>query len=146
MGASRKKRGLDLPADGDGSGRFLPWLIGAMVYLAALALAGMMVLQGAIERWDSALAGTLTVQLPAGADGNVEAVLALLRATPGVIRAEPLDETANTALLEPWLGHGLVASELRLPHLMRINWLSLVFVPFLEAPPYSFCLLYFIFS
>jgi cell division transport system permease protein len=121
MGASRKGRGLDLPADGDGSGRFLPWLIGLMVYLAALALAGMMVLQGAIERWDSALAGTLTVQLPAGAGGNVEAALALLRATPEVIRAEPLDAAANAALLEPWLGPGLAANELRLPRLIDLR-------------------------
>jgi cell division transport system permease protein len=121
MGASRKGRGLDLPADGDGSGRFLPWLIGLMVYLAALALAGMMVLQGAIERWDSALAGTLTVQLPAGAGGNVEAALALLRATPGVIRAEPLDAAANAALLEPWLGPDVAANELRLPRLIDLR-------------------------
>jgi cell division transport system permease protein len=121
MGASRKGRGLDLPGDGDGSGRFLPWLIGLMVYLAALALAGMMVLQGAIERWDSALAGTLTVQLPAGAGGNVEAALALLRATPGVIRAEPLDAAANAALLEPWLGPGVAANELRLPRLIDLR-------------------------
>ena len=121
IGASQKGRGLDLPADGDGSGRFLPWLIGLMVYLAALALAGMMVLQGAIERWDSALAGTLTVQLPASAGSNVEAVLALLRATPGVIRAEPLDAAANAALLEPWLGQGLAASELRLPRLIDLR-------------------------
>ncbi len=121
MGASRKRRDPDLLAVGDGSGRFLPWLIGVMVYLAALALAGMMVLQGAIERWDNALAGTLTVQLPAGADGNVEAVLTMLRAIPGVIRAEPLDEAANTALLEPWLGHGLAANELRLPRLIDLR-------------------------
>src|SRR3954465_6665855 len=59
-----RRRRIDLPPAGDGSGRFLPWIIALMVYLAALALAGMMALHGAIERWDSALVGTLTVQLP----------------------------------------------------------------------------------
>jgi cell division transport system permease protein len=119
--SARTRRRLDLPTDGDGSGRFLPWIIGLMVYLAALALAGMMALQGAIERWDSALAGTLTVQLPAGAGRELDAALALLRATPGVTRAEPLDAAANAALLERWLGPGLAANELRLPILIDLR-------------------------
>ncbi len=119
--AARRRRRIDLPTDGDGSGRFLPWIIGLMVYLAALALAGMMALHGAIERWDSALAGTLTVQLPAAAGGELDAALTLLRATPGVERAEPLDAAANAALLERWLGPGLAADELRLPRLIDLR-------------------------
>lgn len=119
--AARRRRRVDLPTDGDGSGRFLPWIIGLMVYLAALALAGMMALYDAVERWDSALAGTLTVQLPATAGGEVDAALRLLRATPGVARAEPLDATANAALLERWLGPGLAAGELRLPSLIDLR-------------------------
>jgi cell division transport system permease protein len=119
--AIRRRRRMDLPTAGDGSGRFLPWIIGLMVYLAALALAGMMSLHGAIERWDSALAGTLTVQLPASAGGELEPALKLLRATPGVERAEPLDAAANAALLERWLGPGLAAEELRLPRLIDLR-------------------------
>jgi cell division transport system permease protein len=119
--ASRRRRRLDLPTDGDGSGRFLPWIIGLMVYLAALALAGMMALQGTVERWDRALAGTLTVQVPASAGDELDAALALLRATPGVERAEPLDQAANAALLERWLGPGLAAGELRLPRLIDLR-------------------------
>ncbi len=118
---SHKRSRLDLPTDGDGAGRFLPLIIGVMVYLAALALAGMMALQGAIARWDGALAGTLTVQLPAAAGGELEKALALLRATPGVERAEPLDRAANAALLERWLGPGLTADELRLPLLVDLR-------------------------
>lgn len=118
---SRRRRRLDLPTGGDGSGRFLPWIIGLMVYLAALSLAGMMALQGGIERWDRALAGTFTVQLPAGASDELDAALALLRATPGVERAEPLDQAANAALLERWLGPGLAADELRLPRLIDLR-------------------------
>ncbi len=93
-------------ASGDGSGRFLPWIVALMVYLAALSLAGMMALHGMIERWDESLAGTLTVQLPPGDQSQLDAVLAVLRATPGVVSAKPLDDAANAALLEPWLGSG----------------------------------------
>ena len=36
---------IDIPFDRDGSGRFLPWLVALMVYLAALALSGALVLE-----------------------------------------------------------------------------------------------------
>jgi cell division transport system permease protein len=35
----RGLRPLELPLEDDGAGRFLPWMIALMVYLAALALA-----------------------------------------------------------------------------------------------------------
>src|SRR5205085_9004373 len=47
--------------------------------------------------------------------------LRALRATPGVERAEPLDDKANAALLERWLGPGLAADELRLPRLIDLH-------------------------
>jgi cell division transport system permease protein len=45
----------------------------------------------------------------------------LLRATPGVERAEPLDAAANAALVERWLGPNLAAGELRLPRLIDLH-------------------------
>jgi cell division transport system permease protein len=105
----------------DGSGRFLPWMIALMVYLAAIALAGMVALDGAVSRWDSALVGTLTVQLPAAAAGDLDKVLALLRATPGVRSAAPLDDAANAALLKPWLGNAVALDELSLPRLVDVR-------------------------
>jgi cell division transport system permease protein len=112
---------LDLPLERDGSGRFLPWIVALMVYLAALALAGMMALHGAVGRWDSALAGTLTVQLPPSDAAQLDKLLATLRAIPGVLRADPLDDAANAKLLEPWLGAGVSLRELQLPRLIDVR-------------------------
>ena len=112
---------LDVPLERDGSGRFLPWIIALMVYLAALALAGMMALHGAVGRWDRALAGTVTVQLPPGHAGELEKLLGALRATPGVKSAEALDDAANMKLLEPWLGPGAGVEDLPLPRLIDIR-------------------------
>ena len=53
----------DLPLQRDVTGRFLPWIIALMVYLAILALAGSMVLSDMAQRWDKGLAGTLTIQV-----------------------------------------------------------------------------------
>jgi len=117
----RLGRPLDPLLERDGSGRFLPLMIALMVYLAAIALAGMVALNGAVARWNSALIGTLTVQLPAGSAGELEKVLALLRATAGVRSATPLDDAANAALLKPWLGNAVALDELSLPRLIDVR-------------------------
>src|SRR5215468_10150611 len=57
----------DLPLGGDGSARFLPWIIGCMVYLAALALAATMGADRLAERWHSDLSGTFSIQIPPNA-------------------------------------------------------------------------------
>jgi len=117
---------LDLPLERDGSVRFLPWIVALMVYLASLALAGTLVVRDAVERWDRGLTGTLTVELPAAsagsrADGAVELALKVLRTTPGVVRADPVDARRTAALLEPWLGKDIDAEDLPLPRLIDVE-------------------------
>ena len=57
----------DLPLGGDGSARFLPWIIGCMVYLAALALSATMGADRLADRWRSDLSGTFSIQIPPNA-------------------------------------------------------------------------------
>ena len=64
------RRRSDLPMNEDTLARFLPWLIAFMVFLSALALAGMLVLHDAVQRWDTGLKATITVQVPPGADAR----------------------------------------------------------------------------
>jgi cell division transport system permease protein len=115
---------LDIPLNRDSSVRFLPWIIGLMVYLAGLALAGTLVLNGTLARWDRSLSGTLTVQLPPvepGKDDALPLVLQILRETAGVKNAEPLGTEATGRLLEPWLGNALSAEDLPLPRLIDLR-------------------------
>ena len=49
------RRRLDIPLNRDSSVRFLPWIIGLMVYLAGIAVAGTLVLNTALGRWDRSL-------------------------------------------------------------------------------------------
>jgi cell division transport system permease protein len=118
------RRRLDIPLNRDSSVRFLPWIIALMVYLAGLALAGTLVLQGALQRWDLSLAGTLTVQLPPAETGKPDAMpaaLQLLRQTPGVVSAEALTREATAKLIEPWLGTAFAPEELALPRLVDLR-------------------------
>lgn len=121
------RRRLDIPLTRDGSGRFLPWLIAPMVYLAGLAIAGLLVLNGALADWDRGLAGTLTIEIPPPpgegqkGDGGFAAALALLRATPGIISVQPLDRAQVMKLLKPWLGDAVSPEELPLPRLVDLR-------------------------
>lgn len=119
------KSRAELPLERDASRRFLPGVITVMVYLAALALAGVLALDRAMARWDLGLRGTLTLQIPAadGADtaGRTEAALAVLRETQGVARARALSDAEVAALLEPWLGPGNLSPELPVPKLVDVR-------------------------
>jgi cell division transport system permease protein len=118
----------DLPLATDAASRFLPWIAGLMVYLAALALAGALALDGVAERWHVGLAGSLTVQLEAPADGKPasrlarrDRAVALLRAEPAVAQVEALDDAAVRRLLAPWLGTIAGADDLPLPDLIAVS-------------------------
>ena len=121
-------RRQDLPLDRDGSGRFLPWLIALMVYLACLALAGAIMLNQASSRWQTGLTGSMTVQIPAldeedGGDNSsaVAAVLDVLNNTAGIRKAEQLPHSKIVALIEPWLGQDNVAGDLPIPTLIDVQ-------------------------
>lgn len=127
----------DLPLGRDASGRFLPWIVGFMVYLAALAVAGALTLGNVATRWQAGISGTLTVQIapmePAdgeAADGDAAAAehesrldraVELLRSTPGVAGVEVLGPAAMNRLLEPWLGPDATALGLPVPDLVSVS-------------------------
>ena len=114
----------DLALGRDSSSRFLPSLLAVMVYLAALAAIGALTARSFVGDWNDRLTGTLTVQVPPAAGGEsreaLDAVLRLLRVTPGVVAAEPLPPELASSLLEPWLGTELVDS-LPLPGLIDVR-------------------------
>ena len=56
-------RRSDLPLDRDDQSRLLRWLTAFMVFLAALAMTGVLVLNATAKRWDHGVRGTLTVQI-----------------------------------------------------------------------------------
>jgi cell division transport system permease protein len=114
----------DLPLEGDEAGRFLPWVIAVMVFLAALALAAALAVEGAAERWDRSLAGGATVQIPASADADkqTDAVLILLRKTPGIILAQALSHEAAAALVSPWLGEAASLPDLPVPRVIQLTF------------------------
>ncbi|MGB8842068.1 MAG: cell division protein [Aliidongia sp.] len=119
--------GSTLPLDGDGSSRFLPWLVGLMVFLAALATGAGFAVDTALLRWDNGLRGALTIQLPQPLTGGtlaaatVNQVMTVLRGTAGVTGATTLDGQVEAALLQPWLGGAVEVDQLPLPVLIDVQ-------------------------
>ena len=117
----------DLPLDRDAAGFFLPAIIGFMVFLAALALAGSMGLDNLLDRWRSQIDSAFTLELPpvdgestAAAAARRQAVMAALGAEAGVESATPVSAEEKARLLAPWLGPDVQALDLPLPDLVGV--------------------------
>lgn len=123
---ARRRTRKPVPLDRDSSGRYLPLLVAIMVYLASLALAGGFSMSKLAERWDTGLSGALTIQVPAespaaGAEADLQALVAEIAAYPGVTGAEAMAGSEMATLLEPWLGDAGFVGELPLPRLITVT-------------------------
>lgn len=111
---------------------FTAWLTGltsgAMAFLAVFALALSLASGRLADRWQDSLSQTATVRIsapPEQMEAQTRAVLDVLRTTPGVAAARPLDEAEQRRLLEPWFGPDLPLDSLPMPRLVELE----------EAPP-----------
>lgn len=117
-------KSAELQLEKDVSSRYLPIVISAMVFLAALSISGLFSLSDAIGTWSSTLSENLTVEIAydpsANLDEKVTEAVELLANTPGVssVRAIELDETLK--LLEPFLGKSSIIAELPIPRLIEV--------------------------
>lgn len=96
---------------------------GAMTFLAVFALALSMASGRLADRWADALARTATVRISAPADqmeAQTNAVLGVLRTTPGIAEARALSDEEQKALLAPWFGPDLPLDALPLPRLVEV--------------------------
>lgn len=110
------------------SDRMLPFLVAAMAFLAALAIAGWVGAASLARHWQQGAGAALTVQVPQpkdpatrGGGSRVERVLALLAGTPGVAKVHALTDEELGELLRPWLGSGAERLALPLPAVIAVQ-------------------------
>ena len=118
----------DLPLGADAAARFLPWIVGAMVYLAALALASAFAVNLAIGGWRADITGELTIEVPAGDEMDATAraerldrVMGALTGIDGIAGVSIIGPAEVERLLEPWLGPDAAAADLPLPDLVAVT-------------------------
>ncbi|MGB0749781.1 MAG: cell division protein FtsX [Magnetospiraceae bacterium] len=122
-------RRLDVPLGQDAADRFLPWLVAFMVFLAALALAGVLLVDTQVGAWRSGTTATLTVQIApaeneAVTDRKVDVARDFLRSRPEVARVRPIPAAEAAAILEPWLGPMDGFTDLPIPRLIDVELLA----------------------
>jgi cell division transport system permease protein len=110
------------------SDRILPFLVAAMAFLAALALAGWVGAASLARHWQQGAGSALTVQVPRpeqpavqGGGARLDRVVALLIATPGIASARALTEDELGELLRPWLGSGAERLAVPLPGVIAVR-------------------------
>lgn len=118
----------DLPLDRDSTARFLPWIIGFMVYLAMIAATVGLLVERTATRWQRDLSSQLTIELPAvaGEDAatraeRIDAAIRTISGTDGVISTRLLDEAEVARLLSPWLGDAATELGVPLPDLIAVS-------------------------
>jgi cell division transport system permease protein len=110
------------------SDRILPFLVAAMAFLAALAIAGWVGAAALARHWQQGAGSALTVQVPKprepaaqGGGLRLDRVMAVLPAIPGVASARPLSDEELGDLLRPWLGSGAERLAIPLPAVIAVR-------------------------
>ena len=95
----------------------------AMAFLTVFALALSLAAGRLAVNWNAELAGTSTIRISAP-EGQMaaqsEAVLEVLRTTPGIASARVMSEVEQRKLLEPWFGPDLPFDTLPVPRLIEV--------------------------
>lgn len=123
MASRHPERTLALP--GGRSDLLAAALVGAMVFLASLALSGGIAVGQFAARWERGAGALLLVEVPEPSAASplegarLEAVLQGLRGLPGVARAAPLPAARLAELMRPWLGSA--AGSLPLPAVVEVT-------------------------
>ncbi|WP_340148435.1 hypothetical protein [uncultured Sneathiella sp.] len=117
-------KSAELQLEKDVSTRYLPVVISAMIFLAALSIGGLFSLNNAINDWSETLTGNLTVEIAfdptADLDQKVEDAVDLLTNTPGVAAARAIERDETLKLLEPFLGKNTALGDLPVPRLIEV--------------------------
>ena len=113
-----------LPAERGGTG-LVPWLIGVMAFLAALALVVGITVGGAARDLSRELGTGATVQIvdadAVRAQAAAATALSHLRKDPSVIAARLVPRAETARMLEPWLDDTLRNTDLPLPPAIELR-------------------------
>lgn len=117
----------DIAFSADDSHRFLPWLIGMMVVLAALLLCFVVTINGWVIDKNSSYSNNITVNIPASngertpSDAAVAKVIDLLQKSSGVKSVSRIEQARLQKMLVPWLGETMANADLPLPAVLEVE-------------------------
>lgn len=108
------------------AGRSLVIVIAIMTLLASLAAAAALFVAESSADWRAEAASEATVQIRPvkgrDAEADLQALVKILKETPGVIETQVYSKAESEALLAPWLGEGLDLSQLPVPRMIVVKF------------------------
>jgi cell division transport system permease protein len=106
----------------------MPWVIAIMLFLTLLVTAGGLTLAEAARQGGQDLARQVTVQIiesdPAQRAAQRAAVTRALRKLDSIAEVKPVPDADVRALLEPWLGTGVIDADVPVPALVDVRFAS----------------------
>ena len=115
----------------DAASRTMPWIVAVMAFIAGLALALSLAVEGAAGRFAAGISGNMTIEIPhaelaGAAESRANAVVAAVARIPGVVSATIVPRAETAKLVEPWLGadlagSGIAGTALPIPTLVDIR-------------------------
>lgn len=106
----------------------MPWVIAIMLFLTLLVAAGGLTLTEAARQGGQDLARQVTVQIiesdPAQRAAQRAAVTRALRKLDSIAEVKPVPDAQVRALLEPWLGTGVMDADVPVPALVDVRFAS----------------------
>ena len=106
----------------------MPWVIAIMLFLTLLVAAGGLTLAEAARQGGQDLARQVTVQIiesdPAQRAAQRAAVTRTLRKLDSIAEVKPVPDAQVRALLEPWLGTGVIDADVPVPALVDVRFAS----------------------
>jgi cell division transport system permease protein len=106
----------------------MPWVIAIMLFLTLLVAAAGLTLAEAARQGGQDLARHVTVQIieadPAQRAAQRAAVTRALRKLDSIAEVKPVPDADVRALLEPWLGTGVIDADVPVPALVDVRFAS----------------------
>ena len=106
----------------------MPWVIAIMLFLTLLVAAGGLTVAEAARQGGQDLARQVTVQIiesdPARRSVQRAAVTRALRTLDSIAEVKPVPDADVRALLEPWLGTGVIDADVPVPALVDVRFRS----------------------
>lgn len=118
-----RQRSREVPLASDPSSRFVPTIIGAMVFLSTMVLAASLAIENITDQWQAGYHPRLTVEISpeTAAGGGVDMAVNVLLQIPGITMAQPVSDDEILETLEAWTGGNPDLALLPLPALVDVE-------------------------
>ncbi|MDR0406518.1 MAG: hypothetical protein LBH38_00315 [Holosporales bacterium] len=121
-----RKSPSDFPFEKNVSSKVLPWVIGALIYLATVAILGCIGVYRTTETWNTALSEHMTIEIPVIQESkektveHLQAFLPTLQKIPGILKIEIIPENQVQDLIAAWVDDPLLLKTLEMPILVDV--------------------------